>query len=366
MKRANPVKPFQLNMTLPNRSINNAITILPTWPNGWVQKQVDWKHAYAGYARAPQSRSGVDDDVDDLSESSDEDGEGDGDDDDDMELDDDDLGNPAVATYPNSLPFGHAPRMSGTGPGRRWSHGHNAPQYVTSHSSYGHHNQRHRSPVPSTTSSGHSRRSANRPNEPRILVSNNDQTVKMFSLRRVGDSSLPLPPPIRDPEWETVPAVSAMRQTQTTVSDPRYHQRTLDAAMSLPPGRSLFRSSYAYDSATLGLPSTSAGGSGSPTSGSSGMAGVNAYGAPHTAPAASEELSLRSSRYLGESPSAYRARNPAGDAALTARTQAAMRAREERHAEIERRMALTAEGVEPRKLSRIGGTKFKLAVNHCE
>jgi hypothetical protein len=43
-----------------------------------------------------------------------------------------------------------------------------------------------------------------------------------------------------------------------------------------------------------------------------------------------------------------------------------MRAREERHAEIERRMALTAEGVEPRKLSRIGGTKFKLAVNHCE
>ena len=91
------------------------------------------------------------------------------------------------------------------------------------------------------------------------------------------------------------------------------------------------------------------------------MAGLAAYGT-HTA----EELSLRSTRYLGESASAYRARNPAGDAALSARNQAALRAREERAAELERRIGLSAEGAEPRRLRGVGATKFQFAVNHCE
>lgn len=301
------MKPFSLNLTLPSRSINNAITILPSWPRGWLQRRGEWKRAYAGYAR------GRDDDLCDSDDELDEEAEAeDVEPDVNFEIDeymdilddyDDEVAtSPAssVATYPNTIPFGLPRRMSRHGEWQR-------PQYVTRGGGGRH------SPA-STTSSKHMR-----PDEPRILVSNNDKSVKMFSLRRLlaDREALDERAPPRErltsahgEGWDAwAPAMSALRRT-VDGADTRY--RALES--------------------TLGS-------------------------------RAPEDVALRGTRYLGESISDYRARNPGGDDRDERRIWQMLRA--ERAAELERRIGLVSNpDGEACKLSSIGGQRFKLAVNH--
>lgn len=324
LRRAPPVKPFELNIRLPSGWINNAIGILPSWPSGWADRRAECQRAHAGYAqkRAQQDEEESDDDSGSSEEDSFVDVE-DGDASDDYGIVDyDEVGSPAVATYPNSLPFGHTQRMQGN---RR-----NGPQYVTS---------RRRS-VHSTTSSTASRRE--RFDMPRILVSNNDKTVKMFSLRPATDL------PMSGNDWDRLDqqaplATSAIRQTQS--SEPGGHLarfRSLERSV-----RPTFASSFRYDSLNESI------------------LAQNAESSRMTVTPAAE-LSLRGTRYLGESASAYRARNPAADAANEARIQRTTQMRQERAAELQRCEDLRHEGSEPRKLSLVGGTKFKVPVNHGE
>jgi len=334
-RRTPPVKPFELNARLPSGWINNAIAILPTWPNGWAERQAQEQRAHAGYRKSDEEEA------EDTENSEDEDGSDDSDmdvvdddDDDDYDLVDyDEYQSPAVATYPNSMPFGHAPRIPVRGSS---SSGRSGPQYVTSR----------RGSIQSRSTCSSHRRS--RMEMPRILVSNNDKTVKMFSLRPT--SELPRP----SSEWEppatsAAPALSAMRQTQSgTPGVDRFHPATTER---VPPPRALFGSSFGYDSIGLneGILQQNAESSNMTTSGTS---------------AASTELSLRRTRYLGESQTAYRARNPIGESEEQARVHRNMQFRQERAAEIQRRDGLRMNGSEPRKLSLIGGTRFDAPVNH--
>ncbi|KAL1405486.1 hypothetical protein Q8F55_009120 [Vanrija albida] len=343
VQRASPVKPFALSLNLPSRSINNAITILPSYPYGWARRQAEVKRMYG--QREPRRRDidDYDDDETTLRDSDDEDAD---DLDDDMDIDDESTGGGAqVLTYPNSIPFGHARRIPilGGDRNRRWSNttslSSQSPQYVTSHGG-----GRHRSPASSSEASRRSR--LQRADEPRILVSNNDQTVKMFSLRRVERDRE------RERDQEGAPAVP-IRATSSGSS--RYEQDY--AAMShtpLPPARTLFGSSYGYDS--IGL-----------------NEGILAQPS-QVVPDVREHARPRYSSSVGGLPyssggswSTYRDR-----------TRDITRANShvaQQRSEWEQSQARTTSGmlldreindsdVEPRKLTRVGGTKFKLAVNH--
>jgi WD40 repeat protein len=317
------MKPFKLNLTLPSRSINNAITILPSWPRGWAMRRAEWKRAYAGYARG----------LDELDDSDDGDGE-DGEDDDEymdyLEEEEDESLSPAssVATYPNTIPSGLR-RLSGAYRSQ--------PTVVTKGRE-----------SPASVSSTRSRR--RRIDEPRILVSNNDKTVKMFSLRRVGEDDERVPPRERaSSEWERELApTSALRRTEG--GDPRYRDgRALPPLPPLPPRRALFGSSLGYDG--IGL--------------NEGILAQDLRSPPTPPPRSrAEDVTLRGSRYLGESLADYRARMPGGE--RDDRIWARMRA--QRRADLEAQVGLTPPIPPPQegdcKLSSIGGQRFKLAVNH--
>lgn len=343
--RVHDLKPFTLNLTLPSRSINNAITILPSWPRGWLQRRAEWKRAYAGYARH--------DDPDSSSGGEEEEADEGHDDDEDMdytEEDDDEPVSPSssVATYPNTIPFGLSRRMSDRGEWQR-------PQYVTA----GCHS-------PASTSS--SRRRV-RPDEPRILISNNDKTVKMFSLRRRLDKQGELDERVSRDErermtsahgegWDSyAPAMSAIRRT-VDGADARYRAlentlssgRALPPLPPLPPRRQLFGNPLGYES--IGL--------------NEGILAQDLGRSPPASPAggrrAPEDVSLRGTRYLGESISDYRARNPGAHDDERRMWQLL---RNERRAELERQIGLAPDPeAEACKLSSIGGQRFKLAVNH--
>ncbi|BEI91660.1 uncharacterized protein CcaverHIS019_0404800 [Cutaneotrichosporon cavernicola] len=320
------VKPFTLTLTLPSRSINNAITILPSWPRGWAMRRAEWKRAYAAYARGHE---------DELDDSDVEAGE-DADDDDEymdylQEEEEDETLSPAssVATYPNTIPSGLR-RLSGQY--------HRQPQVVTQGRA-----------SPASVGSSHSHR--RRVDEPRILVSNNDKTVKMFSLRRLGEDDERAPPREREPErrgteWELAPT-SALRRTEG--GDPRYalDGRALLPLPPLPPRRALFGSTLGYDS--IGL--------------NEGILAQDLHSPPSPPPRmGTEDVTLRGSRYPGESLADYRARMPAGE--RDERIWFRMRA--QRRAELEAHVGLAPAPPQEGdcKLSSIGGQRFKLAVNH--
>ncbi|WOO85523.1 putative protein [Vanrija pseudolonga] len=353
VQRASPVKPFALNLNLPSRSINNAITILPSYPVGWARRQAEVKRLYG--QREPRRRDidFEDDDESTLRDSDDEDAD---DLDDDMDIDDDSTtGGAQVLTYPNSIPFGHARRIPilGGDRNRRWSNttslSSQSPQYVTSHGS-----GRHRSPASSSEASRRSR--LQRADEPRILVSNNDQTVKMFSLRRVDRE--------RERERDQEAAAAAHARAAPTLVDSRYADFL--SHTPLPPPRTLFGSSFGYDS--IGL-----------------NEGILAQ-QPQVVPDVREHGRTRHTSNVGNLPyssgeSWSRHRERPRDIALSrASTQTAEQQHQQRALERERSQSqsqarATADGmllnreiddseVEPRKLTRVGGTKFKLAVNH--
>jgi hypothetical protein len=239
-----PIRPFTMSLTLPTRSINNSLVILPSWPEEWQKREEERTLGFIGrgdrtwdeeehdgggrveggeWVRTPWFEK-------DLEEEDEE-----------MDLDeeeDDEVASPAsVATYPNTVPFLHAPRIPNlpSSPAssievhttrRASSFSHDRParplvqraarqsfsiqsrpgqppiQYVTSLprgagassrspsiSSTFRPVVRPDSGMSGTTASSRGSRSK-RVDEPRLLVSNNDQTVKMFSLR-------PLSPPHR-------------------------------------------------------------------------------------------------------------------------------------------------------------------------
>lgn len=79
----------------------------------------------------------------------------------------------------------------------------------------------------------------------------------------------------------------------------------------------------------------------------------------------SEDVSLRGTRYLGESLSEYRARNPTNAVHEPDDRRMWQILRQERAAELERRIGLVSNpDNEACKLYSIGGQRFKLAVNH--
>lgn len=371
MQRASPVKPFALNLNLPSRSINNAITILPSYPAGWARRQAEVKRLYGQRESRRRDVDFEDDDESTLRDSDDEDAD---DLDDDMDIDDDgaSTGGAQVLTYPNSIPFGHARRIPilGGDRNRRWSNttslSSQSPQYVTSHGS-----GRHRSPASSSEASRRSR--LQRADEPRILVSNNDQTVKMFSLRRVDRE--------RERERDQEAAAAAHARVAPAIVDPRYAD--FMSHTPLPPPRTLFGSSFGYDS--IGL-----------------NEGILAQ-QPQVVPDAREHGRPRHTSNVGGLPyssgeSWSRHRDRPRDIGLArANMQSAetnlqrqqqqqqrvleqrsleQRALEQSQSRSQSQARTTADGmllnreindseVEPRKLSRVGGTKFKLAVNHC-
>lgn len=347
---AEPIKPFVLKQNLTSRSINNAITILPTFPNGWARRQAACKQQYVGYSR--HSEEPDDDDAESDVDSAESDS-------DNMDMDDD--VSPNVATYPNTLPFGHTPRMS---QGRRASGSHpHVPQVVTSREG--------------SVASGRSSR--RRLQEPRILVSSNDTSVKMFSLRHAEDLD-------REPSWENTPVTSAMRHTADTERlDPRPYGRLIDAVRwgttthgSIPPPRTLFGSSLGYDSIglnegilrqDLGIPARPQSVSAARERERERQRDRDRERQLHQAQSrGEEELHLRQSRYHGESLRGYSSRRPDLNERYTPlqRTRYGTPAQPNSQRIDENMDARRMEECEPRRLSRIGGQKFRVAVNHCE
>nr|XP_019013613.1 uncharacterized protein I206_01683 [Kwoniella pini CBS 10737]OCF52394.1 hypothetical protein I206_01683 [Kwoniella pini CBS 10737] len=192
------IKPFIISTTLSGRSINNSIIIPPTWPSQWMRTSEEKKLGYLNrgsrkyeelgrygfeeeelllgrtengqwITRKPISLTGDIDDEDQIMDDEDEDEDviEEDDDDEDTELlseEEDDaivydvahspISDSSVATYPNTVPFLHAPRI---------------PHL----------------PNPASTS----RTTKGKIEEPRILISNNDCTVKMFSLHPLQPSN---------------------------------------------------------------------------------------------------------------------------------------------------------------------------------
>nr|XP_018263766.1 uncharacterized protein I303_03639 [Kwoniella dejecticola CBS 10117]OBR85924.1 hypothetical protein I303_03639 [Kwoniella dejecticola CBS 10117] len=186
------IKPFVISTTLSGRSINNSIIIPPTWPAQWLRTSEEKKLGYLGrgsrkyeelgrygpegeevllgktekgqwVTRKPLSPLEDIHDEDEIMHSQDE-YENDDDDDDpaEYEVARSPISDSSVATYPNTVPFLHAPRI---------------PHL----------------PNPASASraahrSTHYSRKATI-DEPRILISNNDCTVKMFSLHPVASNN---------------------------------------------------------------------------------------------------------------------------------------------------------------------------------
>lgn len=75
---------------------------------------------------------------------------------------------PRVATYPNTVPFGHDPRMRTSPTNRR------SPYHSHYSHTHGPSRQGPRNRMPSNSTAG---------DDPRLLISNNDQSVKMFAIR---------------------------------------------------------------------------------------------------------------------------------------------------------------------------------------
>ncbi|WWD16043.1 hypothetical protein CI109_100468 [Kwoniella shandongensis] len=298
------IKPFAISTTLPGRSINNSIIIPPSWPGQWTKRAEEGRLGYVGrgsrkWEEADRStvvlgrteggdwvtrrstdvsdvrlrgRFGdeiVDSDEDEEMEDDDDIAETEiySDDEEEMDMYETASHSPAssVATYPNTVPFLHAPRIphlpnparrDGSTSSRRegsfssdrlrppsrdrtaqqvfsLSHGANRPaiQYVTSRShpsaslrSGSMSSTRPSSILPPNASrSGRRKREKTEMDEPRILISNNDCTVKVFSLR-------PALPNTRSQEqtsdsnraYDTsrevfpAPSTSALRQTAST------------------------------------------------------------------------------------------------------------------------------------------------------
>lgn len=375
------MKPFALSLTLPTRSINNSLVILPGWPGEWGQRGEERKPGFVGgVTRRTEVEEG--NDLNEFEEDSEGMREDEVDADSLMEVDEyDDIPSPvsSVATYPNTVPFLHASRIPHLPSptfhaleipttSRRASSfsnldrpfqprdrsarqsfsssserpGQPPPQYVTS-----------RSPSTRPTSTGRPDSRASRTSassnsrrlldEPRLLISNNDQTVKMFSLR----PATPLrPATLRDRSfWDSrlsdfpEPSVSAMRQTadrRDTLLD-RLGQR----ARAAPPR---FGSGFGWDA--FGI--------------NEGLASIE-----REHEALQRELVLAEDRLQLERAALQRERD---DFERVIGIRVDLTRSRSGEGSICPPVERTEKPVarEERKLAKVGGARFKYAINHCE
>ena len=259
---ATPIKQFSLCLTLPTRSINNSLVILPGWPEEWRRHEEERRLGFAGRESRQWDEGERADDFGEEVEEEDETSDGMREDADSLtnedELGEDEIysapgSGSSIATYPNTVPFIHAPRISRLPntsslslelptTSRRTdsfrAHNqllHSTREISTRNSSSSFSQTPGQPPIqyvtsrsPSNRPSSRSRRNiegSRRPpplrsrDEPRLLISNNDQTVKLFSLRSITPAE-PSPDVTRDPSlWDSrisrVPAhplLSASRQ----------------------------------------------------------------------------------------------------------------------------------------------------------
>ncbi|WWC69372.1 uncharacterized protein I206_103311 [Kwoniella pini CBS 10737] len=276
------IKPFIISTTLSGRSINNSIIIPPTWPSQWMRTSEEKKLGYLNrgsrkyeelgrygfeeeelllgrtengqwITRKPISLTGDIDDEDQIMDDEDEDEDviEEDDDDEDTELlseEEDDaivydvahspISDSSVATYPNTVPFLHAPRIPhlpnpastsrttvrGSSVSSRRTGSFSSTRDRLTRQSFSSHDEERRfghppiqivtstHAVPRSSRAGSSSSSTRHrgivpPNqnhpikhrllrtkkgkieEPRILISNNDCTVKMFSLHPLQPSN---------------------------------------------------------------------------------------------------------------------------------------------------------------------------------
>jgi hypothetical protein len=421
-----PIRPFTMSLTLPTRSINNSLVILPSWPEEWQKREEERTLGFIGrgdrtwdeeehdgggrveggeWVRTPWFEK-------DLEEEDEE-----------MDLDeeeDDEVASPAsVATYPNTVPFLHAPRIPNlpSSPAssievhttrRASSFSHDRParplvqraarqsfsiqsrpgqppiQYVTSLprgagassrspsiSSTFRPVVRPDSGMSGTTASSRGSRSK-RVDEPRLLVSNNDQTVKMFSLR-------PLSPPHRSSSERrdsgshidrVEPSVSSssgglsavdravLREQQRLERDRLRTTSTARTSLPAPPPR--FGSRFGWDNIAM----------------NDGVGGTD----PELVLRDIERMEERSRRdeqgvrreVLAFERALGMRRDPAaGDrglagSGLAAGTGAGGRAGSGSAGRSTPPTQAEEKDKEERKLAKIGGTRFKYAINHCE
>ena len=401
-----PVKPFSLSVTLPTRSINNSLTILPCWPEEWKRKERDRRLSYLRGRRDREAewkdqpdpeRSSSEDEDDDDDEREGEEGE------DDFEAIDDgldtesemdeveDLPSPSssVATYPNTVPFRHAPRIPHLSPSQpivelparrsasfsahshtysqTHSHSHARPSsnrgsfsssLDRSHIHYVTSNPNHRPPefAATASSAGSSsgsikrKRKEKRLQEPRLLVSNNDQTVKMFSIRRSpsspSSSTRPLSPSERLPGHTAFPPdqsdrvrqlqreLQSARDTQADVR--RLYERVVANRTTAPAPPPRFGSSFGWDgiAANEGL-----------------QAGEEAL--RNELERAREHLRVQQENFQREREDFERVIGMRVGGINLGGNQGGTHLG-------------PAEERESRRLARVGGTRFKYAINHCE
>ncbi|ORX33426.1 hypothetical protein BD324DRAFT_639736 [Kockovaella imperatae] len=294
-----PIRPFFISVVLPTMSINNSMIILPGWPAEWHRKERERKASFLRRHGPVDEEEESEEEsyapVDTFAEEDIDEEAMDMDDDEESHLE---SGSSSFATYPNTVPFLNPPRLPHLSPttnsmdipgssrraasfstGYRPGRGSRASflssverpgvpgiQYVSS-----------RSPsFISSTGAGRrlsmasgkttSSREQNRPmaiDEPRLLISNNDQTVKMFSLPTTEKtnsrsaltaapqlSSLPAGQYVRSAQ---IPVTSAMRRTvsgnetgRNQEHAPFVHLPRLHAPVA--PPRPRFGSSIGWDS----------------------------------------------------------------------------------------------------------------------
>lgn len=493
---AKRLRPFELSCTLPTRSINNGLCVLPSYPSGWQEKARHKRAGFIGRRGRMYNNDEEDEDLDRVNYSSsnlfslgqaaaetqieaededlaldtvvdeeDEDEELYGDDDDREAIPTSPLSSFSVATYPNTVPFGHAPRIPNlpssdpvyapstsrrstfggrerpprpsrpsfaASTGQRTARPSRTPldpgiQFVTSLPDRTYReslSSPSMSAGPSTGSRGefdtrqkfgrHPRISS-RPDEPRLLISNNDQTVKMFALRSM---EAPLQrgytPYSRTTTTYELPSLGGDHPSPDGVPQFRMVRLRADESMpsmtgALPP----LWTSEAEASTTRGLATTlgydtqsyptGRSGSGDQTRTTSIQFGTSSHwdisrtvgGGGSSAFDARSDLSRRRDHLRGELERAreyVRAETAALHGGDTREASRRIRAEYERllaregddldhrgYSEVQagntysardRRASGTDEarsrGREPRRLAKIGGARFKHAINHCE
>ncbi|WRT67211.1 uncharacterized protein IL334_004177 [Kwoniella shivajii] len=444
------IKPFTISTTLSGRSINNSIIIPPTFPDRWSKVSEERKLGYIGRGsrkweeigrygkvdllgktekghwitrKLSSTTNNLHNDEDELMEDQDESSSDEDDHDEEdneeaeteimSEMDDDEnhdgdgeeveyevsphspISSSSVATYPNTVPFLHAPRIphlpnpstpimnrgsssssrrtgsysnpsrdrtarlsfssSQEGEGRRY--GHPPIQVVTSR------NVGHISPAMGSASSSTSTRTArgivpphsrlrefNRTNgnrrksvidEPRILISNNDCTVKMFSLHAIQSPSHTVErDPMAAPFYEEGREPFVNPQLRPTRSRDSLSSRPLDRLGLGAPRSSTSRTGTAFEWI-------------SPTS-------YNHHGPINS----STPFTLAERETLSLQRELQRASE-----GLREESDSLRRSREDFERIIGMRIGLGREGDhkdqrEERKLNKVGGTRFKVATNH--
>ena len=412
------IAPFSLSAVLPTMSINNSMIILPGWPHEWQERSRSSRSGFIG-----RDQLSVDDEEaeDPLLSQTDIDDEA-------MDLDETEeslVPSPAssFATYPNTVPFLHPPRiphLSSSTPqsletassSRRSTSfssnthprsvrqsfssnierpGHPPIQIVSSLPSrspslFGSDSVRRASMTSARSAASSKPRSRHEIDleEPRLLISNNDQTVKMFSLPRItktnyqssssrrdsSSSVLPGPyvPASLDPAM--TPITSAMRRT---VSGSQGGRATPNEAMYIHLPR------MQTPAVPLNIPQLLPRQLRDPGAGNTAR-----QRQPFDNAQLQREISQARAQLRSESDASRWQRDrdefertvgmsvgrgthePSGGLGLRTGVSGSQSLLEDWRSMTQGALSQKQENREERKLAKIGGARFKYAVNHCE